>query len=68
MAVFAVYDRELITYSGEDIVVELNGDYTRGMTFNRFKIGVGHCKETIQCAKKIQADRFVQKFKEIIVR
>lgn len=68
MAVFAVYDKELITYSGEDIIVELKGEYTRGMTFNRFKIGTGRCRETIRCAKSIQADRFIEKFKEIIVR
>lgn len=68
MAVFAVYDRELITYSGEDIVVELKGEYTRGMTFNRFKIGIGRCQETIRCAKTVEAERFMERFKEIMIR
>lgn len=67
MAVFAVYDKKLITYSKEDIAVELSGKYTRGTTFNRSKIGVGSNRYNAQCAKAIQAQRFVEQFKEIIL-
>jgi purine nucleosidase len=67
MAVFAIYDRELITYRGEDIDVELHGRLTRGTTLNRFRIGFGNDRQTVQCAKTIQADKFVEKFKEILL-
>lgn len=66
MAVFAVCDRELIEFSGEDIVVELHGKYTRGMTFNRFQIGFGNDRQNIRCAKQIRAEEFVETFKRIM--
>lgn len=68
MALFAVYDKELITYSGEDIHVELQGKHTRGTTFNTWKIGVGNSRQNVRCAKDIKAEEFVEKFKEIIMR
>lgn len=67
MAVYAVYDQELIEYSGEDILVELHGEHTRGMTFNRFKIGEGNIRHNIKCAKNIQADVFTEEFKRIMI-
>lgn len=68
MAVFAVYDKELLTYQGEDVHVELHGRHTRGMTFNKWKLGVGSSRQNVLCAKEIKAEAFVEKFKEIILR
>ena len=68
MAVFAVYDKDIITYQGEDIHVELHGQHTRGTTFNTWKIGVGNSRQNVQCAKDIKAEEFVRRFKEIIMR
>lgn len=68
MAVFAVYDKELLTYQREDIHVELQGKYTRGTTFNTWKIGEGNSRQNVLCAKEIKAEAFVHKFKEIILR
>lgn len=68
MAVFAVYDKELLTYQGEDVHVELHGRHTRGMTFNKWKLGVDSSRQNVLCAKEIKAEAFVEKFKEIILR
>ena len=68
MAVFAVYDKDIITYQGEDIHVELHGQHTRGTTFNTWKIGGGNSRQNVQCAKDIKAEEFVRRFKEIIMR
>lgn len=66
MAVYAVYDKELIEFCGEDIMVELHGQHTRGMTFNRFKIGFGSECPRIQCAKKVDSVRFKEAFRRIL--
>lgn len=68
MAVYAVYDRDLLAYEGEDIHVELCGRHTRGTTFNTWKIGVGNSRQNVMCAREIKAGEFYRKFKEIIMR
>ena len=66
MAVFAVFDRDLLEFSGEDIQVELRGEHTRGMTFNRFQIGFGNERQNIRCAKQVRAEEFKEAFTKII--
>ena len=61
-----LFDRDLLEFSGEYIQVELRGEHTRGMTFNRFQIGFGSDRQNIRCAKQVQAEEFKKAFTKII--
>lgn len=67
MAVFALYDRNIITYREEEVHVELRGTYTRGSTFNTWKLGERNNKYNVLCAENIKAEEFVHIFKKRIL-
>ena len=67
--ILAIAKPELFEFSSEDIVVELQGEFTRGTTFRRSKIGVHTIpNRNIYCASEVNSKGVLSVFRERILK
>lgn len=67
-AIISLIKPELFQFSSEDIVVELKGEFTRGMTFRKSKIGVHIIPDrNIFCASSVDNEGVLATFRERIL-
>lgn len=67
-AIISLIKPELFQFSSEDIVVELKGEFTRGMTFRKSKIGVHIIPDrNIFCASSVDNVGVLATFRERIL-
>lgn len=67
-AIISLIKPELFQFSSEDIVVELKGEFTRGMTFRKSKIGVHTIPDrNIFCASSVDNVGVLATFRERIL-
>lgn len=67
-AIISLIKPELFQFSSEDIVVELKGVFTRGMTFRKSKIGVHTIPDrNIFCASSVDNEGVLATFRERIL-
>jgi purine nucleosidase len=59
LAVFAVFDSRILTFSHEDVFVELGGEYTRGVTFLKNSVWGPKATGNTYVAKTVQKNLFL---------
>ncbi|MBO7743764.1 nucleoside hydrolase [Paenibacillus sp. MWE-103] len=62
LAVCAVFDDRLLEFQQDDIVVETQGEFTRGQTYNRSALywRGGADRSVIRAAKRVEAEAFLK--------
>ena len=67
LAVYAVFDREILAFKNESIAIETKGEFTRGTTFNRTDTRRGNNRDPvsgISVACSVDSRRFIDLFIE----